>query len=172
MGSQIPFDQQELAGKLAGVDHLFEISGGDSQSHLYDQRDRSGESVTAQDQQEPWGFPQSGIGAQAVLAGAGADCQEVDDAGPQLERSAQPICLGIWRQDAAAERSPMNPKSKSDSTAGGASRGSPLAPCSFYLANTFELVQQQKPKQNHLHEYLYKTPVSVSRCDPAALVST
>jgi hypothetical protein len=54
----------------------------------------------------------------------------------------------------------MNPKSKRDSTAGGASRGSPLAPCSFYLANTFELVQQQKPKQNHLHEYLYKTQLS------------
>ena len=96
------FHQQELADPLAGANHVFQISGGDPQSHLHDQRDRSGESVLAQDQQEPRGFSPSGIGAQAVLAGAEADCQKVDHAHPKLERGAQQMGGGIWRADAAA----------------------------------------------------------------------
>src|SRR5271154_7428257 len=41
-------------------------------------------------------------------------------------------------------------------TAGGASWGSKLAPCSFYLVPVTREVTTTKPK-NHLHKLLYKT---------------
>jgi len=46
------------------------------------------------------------------------------------------------------------------STAGGASWGSQLAPGSFYLvANLREINRTKTKPKNHLHSYLYKTPI-------------
>src|SRR2546430_13260593 len=80
MGSQIPFDHQELAHALAGTDHVPEIPGRDSQSDLHDQRDRIVESLVTQDQQKSRGLSQPGIVAQALLPGFGTDRQKVDHA--------------------------------------------------------------------------------------------
>ena len=101
-----PDDQQELAPELAGADPVLQIPGGDPQSDLYDQHAGVGESIAAQDQQEPGRFSPLGIAAQAVLFGLRADCQAVDDADPQLERGAQPLCPRIWRADAEVGLSP------------------------------------------------------------------
>ena len=49
------------------------------------------------------------------------NCQEVDDADPQLERGAQPICPRVWRADAKAGLSPCRRRITDHSTAGGAS---------------------------------------------------
>jgi mutator family transposase len=91
MGRCVSHDQSDVAPELGAADTILCLPGRHSESDLHDQCDRVTEHVAAQSDQDPGIIPQSGGGAE-VTVGAGAHCQEVDDARAGLESGLAAVC--------------------------------------------------------------------------------
>jgi hypothetical protein len=75
-----------------GADHtLFPLPTGHPSRHLHHQRGGIAEPIATQNHQDPWWIPQRGSGAEAVVSGAAAGGQEVDNADSSLAGSLEPL---------------------------------------------------------------------------------
>src|ERR1043166_1002663 len=116
MGRDISNYQPDVAPKLGAFDAVFRLPGGHSESDLYDQCDRVAEHVAAQGDQDARIVSQCGCGDETPVPGAGTYCQEVDDAGAELESGLTALCDSAGRPRparragiAAARKAPATP---------------------------------------------------------------
>src|SRR5689334_8526605 len=85
MGRDVSNHQPDVAPELGALDAVFRLPGRDSEGDLYYQRHRVAEHVAAQGDQNAGLVSQRGCGDETAVPGIGAYCQEVDDAGTELE---------------------------------------------------------------------------------------
>src|ERR1041384_2768050 len=92
MGWDVSNNQPDVAAELGAPDTIFRLPGGHSEGDLHDECDRVAEHVTAQADQNTRIISECGCGDETAVPGAGAYCQEVDDAGTELEGSLAAFC--------------------------------------------------------------------------------
>src|SRR5689334_3292160 len=92
MGRDVSNHQPDVAPELGALDAVFRLPGGHSEGDLYDQCDRVAEHVIAEGDQNAWLVSQRGCGDETAVPGVGAYCQEVDDAGAELESGLAALC--------------------------------------------------------------------------------
>src|SRR3954462_14628295 len=92
MGRDVSNHQPDVAPKLGALDAVFRLPGGHSEGDLYDQCHRVAEHVAAQGDQNAGLISQRGCGDETAVPGVGAYCEEVDDAGAELESGLAALC--------------------------------------------------------------------------------
>src|SRR3954453_5552724 len=92
MGRDVSNHQPDVAPELGALDAVFRLPGGHSEGDLYNECDRVAEHVIAEGDQNAGLVSQRRCGDETAVPGVGAYCQEVDDAGAELESGLAALC--------------------------------------------------------------------------------
>src|SRR3954451_6048723 len=155
MGRDVSNHQPDVAPELGALDAFLRLPGGHSEGDLYDECDRVAEHVIAEGDQNAGLVSQRRCGDETAVPGVGAYCQEVDDAGAELESGLAALCDSARRPRparragiAAAQKGPGDSREPwiSGGIKGGSSR-KPVVPTGLRRST-------QQPKGNETLRFL------------------
>src|SRR6185436_14863190 len=97
MGRDVSNYQPDVAPELGALDAVLRLPGRYSEGDLYDECHRVAKHVVAQGDQNTGLVSERGCGDETAVPGVGTYCQEVDDAGTELESGLAALCNSAGR---------------------------------------------------------------------------